>query len=145
MYFADEELSPGTPPSGHERITFQPMLDLQRFQQYVAEEQSKHPEHPIPTLLTGSGASHVPPSNSIGVGQATIPSTDGIKVADEDSGLFHEGRGTDHVAAHGGMVVGRDYSSQPPSFLSQGSSGTVIAGGPNFVKPGGRMKHSLSV
>ena len=143
------------------------MLDLQRFQQYVAEEQSKYMENHAPPLLTGHGIEHVPPHSvidagqatvpstagggcglehvalhgSIAVGQATIPSIVGTKINDEEtSGVIHVGRASDHVTAHGGMAAGTDHS-QPPSFLSQESANTVVAGGPNFVKPGTAYKH----
>ncbi|KAJ7328183.1 hypothetical protein OS493_025057 [Desmophyllum pertusum] len=65
MHFADEELSPGTPPSGQERnatSSFQPMLDLHRFQQYVADEQSKYAENHSPPLLSGVALTMVPPA-----------------------------------------------------------------------------------
>ncbi|XP_022798644.1 uncharacterized protein LOC111336760 isoform X2 [Stylophora pistillata] len=126
----DEEPSPKTPPPDKERITFQPTLDVQRFRQYVAEEQSKQAEHPMPTCLTGSRAGQELPPVSSTDGQATIPSTGG----DEDCMPFQEGRSTDKVSAHGRVLAGHDSSSQPPSFLSQESSRTVIAGGPNFMK-----------
>ncbi|XP_078354635.1 uncharacterized protein LOC144639223 isoform X2 [Oculina patagonica] len=172
----DEEFSPGTPPPGQERGTtssFQPMLDLQRFQQYVAQEQSKYVEHNTAPLLNGRGTDHVPPYSGIATGQATVPSTVGTKIIGEESGPFFVGRGVDHVVApHGSSAIGQatfpstvgaemndegsrliqdghgpDHvapqsgmavttgHSQPPSFLSQESADTVIAGGPNFVKP----------
>lgn len=138
--FADE-FSPGTPPPGHERKTtsyFQPMLDLQRFQQYVAEEQSKYIENHATPLLTGHGSDHVPAHGSVAAGQATIPLTVGPKIIGESSGLVHGGRGSDHVAPHSSFPLMADHASQPPSFLTQESADTVIAGGPNFVKPGAR-------
>lgn len=175
MLFADEEFSPGTPPPGQERKTtsFQPMLDLQRFQQYVAQEQSKYVENHTAPLLNGRGTDHVPPYSGIAAGQATVPSTVGTKIIGEGSGPFFVGPGLDHVAPHGSSAVGQatipstvgtemndegsrliqaglgpDHMaphsgmavasghSQPPSFLSHESADTVIAGGPNFVKPG---------
>ena len=138
FHYADE-FSPGTPP-GHERKTtssFQPMLDLQRFQQYVAEEQNKYLESHTPHSNAGHGSDNVPPHDSIAAGQPTIPSTDGIKIIGERSGLIHGGHGSDHVAQHSSFpAMVADHACQPPSFLSQESADTVIAGGPNFVKPG---------
>ena len=138
VFHYTDELSPGTPPSGRERKTassFQPRLDLQRFQQYVAEEQNKYLENH--TLHSNEhGSDNVPPYDSIAAGQPTIPSTDGV--IEERSGLIREGHGSDHVAQHSSFPMVTDQASQPPSFLTQGSADTVIAGGPNFVNPGVR-------
>lgn len=138
-----DELSPGTPPSGHERKTassFQPMLDLQRFQQYVAEEQNKYLENH--TLHSnGHGTDNVPSHNNTAAGQPTNPSTDGIKINEEGSGLIPGRWGSDHVAQHSSFPMVTDHASQPPSFLSQESADTVIAGGPNFIKPGARKSY----
>ena len=137
--FADE-FSPGTPPLGHERkatSSFQPMLDLQRFQQYVAEEQNKYLDNHTPQS-NGRGADHVLPHSSNTAEQPTIPSTDGTRITDLASGLIHGGHGSEHVAQHSSIPLVADQASQPPSFLSQESADTVIAGGPNFVKPGAR-------
>ena len=49
---------------------------------------------------------------------------------------LQDGHGTVQVFAHGRVLAEQDSGSQPPSFLSQDSSRTVIAGEPNFVKPG---------
>ena len=139
-YFADE-FSPGTPPPGHERKTassFQPMLDLQRFQQYVAEEQNKYLENHTPHSNAAHGSGIVPPHDSIAAGHPIIPSTDGIKIIEEGSGLIRGGHGSHHVAQHSSFPMVADHASQPPSFLSRKSADTVIAGGPNFVKPGAR-------
>ena len=129
QYFADYESSPRTPPSDQERITFQPMLDVQRFRQYVTEEQSRQEEHSIPTVLTGSGVDQEPPTSSSTNGQVTTS-------GEEDSVPLQDGHGTDQVFAHGRVLAEQDSSSQPPSFLSQESSRTVIAVGPTMGKPG---------
>ena len=105
------------------------MLDVQRFRQYVAEEQSRQAGHSIPTVPTGSGVDQEPPTSSSTDGQVTTP-------GEEDSVPLQDGHGTDQVFAHGRVLAEQDSSSQPPSFLSQESSRTVIAGGPTVVKPG---------
>ena len=134
------EISPGSPPSGHERkatSSFQPMLDLQRFQQYVAEEQNKYLENHT-SHSNGYGSDHVLSHGTVTAGQATIPSTDGTRITNFASGLIHGRHGSEHVAQHSSIPLVADQASQPPSFLSQESADTVIAGGPNFVKPGAR-------
>lgn len=113
------------------------MLDLQRFQQYMAEEQNKYLES-CTLDSNGHGSDNVPLHDSTAAGQPTIPTTDGRKIIEERSGLIPGGRGSDHVAQHGSFPMVTDHASQPPSFLSQESAHTVIAGGPNFVKPGVR-------
>ena len=101
----------------------------------MAEEQNKYLENH--TLHSnGHGSDNVPPHDSTATGQSTIPSKDGI--IEEGSGLIPGGRGSDHVAQHSSFPMVTDHASQPPSFLSQESADTVIAGGPNFVKPGAR-------
>lgn len=105
------------------------MLDVQRFRQYVAEEQSRQEGHSIPTMPTGSGVDQEPPTCSSTNGQVTTP-------GEEDSVPLQDGHGTDQVFAHGRVLAEQDSSRQPLSFLSQESSRTVITGGPNFVKPG---------
>lgn len=136
--FADE-FSPGSPPPGHERkatSSFQPMLDLQRFQQYVAEEQNKYLENHT-SHANGSGSGHVLSHGTITAGQATIPPTDGTRITNLASGFIHGGHdGPEHVTQHGSIPLVADQASQPLSFLSHESADTVIAGGPNFVKPG---------
>lgn len=119
------------------------MLDLQRFQQYVAEEQGKYVEDHTPPLMNGRGTDHVPPHSGIAPGQTTDPSTGSTKISEDQVGstLKHGGRGPDHVAPHSSMGVGTDHS-QSPSFLSQESANTVIAGAPNFVKPGTGKPHN---
>jgi len=119
------------------------MLDLRRFQQYVAEEQNKYLENHTPHSNAVHGSGIVPPHESIAAGQSTIPSTDGVKTIEEGSGLIHGGRGSDHVAQRSSFPMVADHASQPPSFLSQESANTVIAGGPNFVKPGARKPYIL--
>jgi len=109
------------------------MLDLQRFQQYVAEEQNKYLENHT-SRANGSGSDHV----LITSGQATIPSTNGTRITNLASGLIHGGHGSEHVAQHSSIPLVADQASQPLSFLSQESADTVIAGAPNFVKPGAR-------
>lgn len=135
-----DEFSPGSPQPGHERkatSSFQPMLDLQRFQQYVAEEQNKYLENHT-SHANGSGSNHVLSHGTITAGQATIPSTDGTRITNLASGLIHGGHGSEHVAQHSSIPLVADQASQPLSFLSQESADTVIAGAPNFVKPGAR-------
>ena len=105
------------------------MLDVQRFRQYIAEEQSRQVGHSIPTVPTGSGVDQEPPTSSSTNGQVTTP-------GEEDSVPLQDGHGTDQEFAHGRVLAEQDSGSQPLSFLSQDSSRTVIAGGPNFVKPG---------
>jgi len=104
----------------------------------VAEEQNKYLENHTPHSKAVHSSGIVPPHESIAAGQPTIPSTDGIKTNEEGSGLIHGGRGSDHVPQHSSFPMVADHASQPPSFLSQESADTVIAGGPNFVKPGAR-------
>lgn len=111
------------------------MLDVQRFRQYVTEEQSRQEEHSIPTVLTGSGVDQEPPTSSSTNGQVTTS-------GEEDSVPLQDGHGTDQVFAHGRVLAEQDSSSQPPSFLSQESSRTVIAGGPTVVKPGTAYQNS---
>jgi len=91
LHFLDDEMAPGTPNS-HEmhqaRSYFQPKLDLQRFQQYVAEEQSRYMEQPEQPHLNGCGPDHV---------------------ALNEQGSDHlalYGRGNDHVTGHDSMLPG---------------------------------------
>lgn len=101
----------------------------------MAEEQNKYLENH--TLHSNRhGSDNVPPHDSTAGGQPTIPLTDGIM--EEGSGFIRGGHGSDHVAQHSSFPMVTDYASQPPSLLSQESADTVIAGGPNFVKPGAR-------
>ena len=143
LHFPDDELSPGT-PNGHETkhssSSFQPKLDLQRFQQYVAQEQSRYVENQSQHLLNGHGSDHV-----------VIHGLGSDHVAPD-------GRVTGHVAPHVTMDSGPDMrpdrpdvypkASQPyvhpqaavPStagaIISDESSGTFRSGrGPNHVAP----------
>ena len=113
----DDEMAPGTPNS-HEmhqaRSYFQPKLDLQRFQQYVAEEQSRYVEQPEQPHLNGCGPDHV-----------------ALKEQGSDH-LALYGRGNDHVTGHDSMLPGLaqdkpdlyPHASQPYFYL-QGAVTTV--------------------
>ena len=117
LLFLDDEMAPGTPNS-HEmhqaRSYFQPKLDLQRFQQYVAEEQSRYVEQPEQPHLNGCGPDHV-----------------ALKEQGSDH-LALYGRGNDHVTGHDSMLPGPaqdkpdlyPYASQP-YFYPQGAVTTV--------------------
>ena len=89
LHFSDDEMAPGTPNS-HEmhqaRSYFQPKLDLQRFQQYVAEEQSRYMEQPQQPHLNGCGPDHV-----------------ALKEQGSDH-LALYGRGHDHVTGHDSIL-----------------------------------------
>ena len=117
LHFSDDEMAPGTPNSNemHQaRSFFQPKLDLQRFQQYVAEEQSRYIEQPQQPHLNGCGPDHV-------------------ALKEQGSGyLALYGHGNDHVTGHDSMLPGsaRDkpdlypHASQP-YFYPQGAVTTV--------------------
>ena len=117
LHFLDDEIAPGTPNS-HEmhqaRSYFQPKLDLQRFQQYVAEEQSRYIEQPQQPHLNGCGPDHVV-----------------LKEQGSDH-LALYGRGNDHVTGHDSILPGSaqdkldlsPHASQPP-FYPQGAVTTV--------------------
>ena len=117
LLFLDDEMAPGTPNS-HEmhqaRSYFQPKLDLQRFQQYVAEEQSRYMEQPQQPHLNGCGADHV-----------------ALKEQGSDH-LALYGHGNDHVTGHDSMLPGSaqdkpdlyPHASQP-YFYPQGAVTTV--------------------
>ena len=117
LLFLDDEMAPGTPNS-HEmhqaRSYFQPKLDLQRFQQYVAEEQSRYVEQPEQPHLNGCGPDHV-----------------ALKGQGSDH-LALCGHGNDHVTGHDSMLPGSaqdkpdlyPHASQP-YFYPQGAVSTV--------------------
>ena len=117
LLFLDDEMAPGTPNS-HEmhqaRSYFQPKLDLQRFQQYVAEEQSRYVEQPEQPHLNGCGPDHV-----------------ALKGQGSDH-LALYGHGNDHVTGHDSMLPGSaqdkpdlyPHASQP-YFYPQGAVSTV--------------------
>ena len=117
LHFSDDEMAPGTPNS-HEvhqaRSFFQPKLDLQRFQQYVAEEQSRYMEQPQQPHLNRCGPDHV-----------------ALKEQGSDH-LALYGRGNDHVTGHDSMLPGSaqdkpdlyPHASQP-YFYPQGAVTTV--------------------
>ena len=117
LLFLDDEMAPGTPNS-HEmhqaRSYFQPKLDLQRFQQYVAEEQSRYVEQPEQPHLNGCGPDHV-----------------ALKGQGSDH-LALYGRGNHHVTGHDSMLPGSaqdkpdlyPHASQP-YFYPQGAVSTV--------------------
>ena len=117
LHFLDDEMAPGTPNS-HEmhqaRSYFQPKLDLQRFQQYVAEEQSRYMEQPQQPHLNGCGPGHV-----------------ALKEQGSDH-LSLYGRGNVHVTGHDSMLPGSaqdkpdlyPHTSQP-YFYPQGAVTTV--------------------
>lgn len=117
LHFLDDEMAPGTPNS-HEmhqaRSYFQPKLDLQRFQQYVAEEQSRYIEQPQQPHLNECGPDHV-----------------ALKEQGSDH-LALYGRGNDHVTGHDSMLPGSaqdkpdlyPHASQP-YFYPQGGVTTV--------------------
>ena len=116
-HFSDDEMAPGTPnsPEMHQaRSYFHPKLDLQRFQQYVAEEQSRYMEQPQQPHFNGCGPDHV---------------------ALKEQGSNHlalYGRGHDHVTGHDSMLPGSaqdkpelyPHASQP-YFYPQGAVTTV--------------------
>ena len=117
LHFLDDEIAPGTPNS-HEmhqaRSYFQPKLDLQRFQQYVAEEQSRYIEQPQQPHLNGCGPDHVV-----------------LKEQGSDH-LALYGRGNDHVTGYDSILPGsaQDKLDLPPhalqpSFYPQGAVITV--------------------
>ena len=117
LLFLDDEMAPGTPNS-HEmhqvRSYFQPKLDLQRFQQYVAEEQSRYVGQPEQPHLNGCGPDHV-----------------ALKGQGSDH-LALYGHGNDHVTGHDSMLPGSaqdkpdlyPHASQP-YFYPQGAVSTV--------------------
>ena len=117
LHFLDNEMAPGT-PNFHEmnqgRSFFQPKLDLQRFQQYVAEEQSRYMEQPQQPHLNGCGPDHM-----------------ALKEQGSDH-LALYGRGNDHVTGHDSMLPGSaqdkpdlyPHASQP-YFYPQGAVTTV--------------------
>ena len=117
LHFLGNEMAPGTPNS-HEmhqaRSYFQPKLDLQRFQQYVAEEQSRYMEQPQQPHLNGCGPDHV-----------------ALKEQGSDH-LAPYGHGNDHVTGHDSMLPGlaQDKPDQyphasQPYFYPQGAVTTV--------------------
>lgn len=94
--FLYKELSPGTPTDDetkHPSSSFQPMLDLQRFQQYVTQEQSRYVENQSQPLQNGHSSDHAVPY----------------------------GRGIDHVAPHGSMQAGVDRPQDNPDEYSEAS------------------------
>ena len=117
LLLLDDEMAPGTPNS-HEmhqaRSYFQPKLDLQRFQQYVAEEQSRYVEQPEQPHLNGCGPDHV-----------------ALKGQGSDH-LALYGHGNDHVTGHDSMLPSSaqdkpdlyPHASQP-YFYPQGAVSTV--------------------
>ena len=117
LHFSDDEMARGTPNS-HEmhqvRSFFQPKLDLQRFQQYVAEEQSRYMEQPQQPHLNGCTPDHV-----------------ALKEQGSDH-LALYGRGNNHVTGHDSMLPGSaqdkpdlyPHASQP-YFYPQGAVTTV--------------------
>ena len=166
LHFLDDEMAPGTPNS-HEmhqaRSYFQPKLDLQRFQQYVAEEQSRYIEQPQQPHLNGCGPDHVAlkeqgsdhlalygrgndhvtghDSMLPGASQPYFYSQRGVTTVgtitnDQTSGAFTTGHGTDHVAPPGSVASRTDRASQQATFLSQESVEIVAGSGPSVVNPG---------
>ena len=117
LHFSDDEMAPGTPNSNemHQaRSFFEPKLDLQRFQQYVAEEQSRYVEQPEQPHLNGCGPDYV-----------------ALKGQGSDHLALH-GHGNDHVTGHDSMLPGSaqdkpdlyPHASQP-YFYPQGAVSTV--------------------
>ena len=168
LHFSDDEMAPGTPIS-HEmhqaRSFFQPKLDLQRFQQYVAEEQSRYMEQPQQPHLNGCGPDHVALKEQgsghlalYGRGNDHLRGHDSIlpgsaqdkpyfypqgavttvstTTNDQTSGAFITGCGTDHVSPHGSVASRTDHASQQATFLSQESVEIVAGSGPSVVNPG---------
>ena len=117
LHFSDDEMAPGTPNSNemHQaRSFFQPKLDLQRFQQYVAEEQSRYMEQPEQPHLNGCGPDHV-----------------ALKEQGSDHLALYE-RGNDHVTGHDSMLPGPAQDkpdlyprASQPYFYPQGAVTTV--------------------
>lgn len=126
-------MASGTPNS-HEmhqaRSYFQPKLDLQRFQQYVAEEQSRYMEQPQQPHLNGCGPEHVADTEKYGgdgCGHEHVTSKE-----QSSDHLATYGRGNDHVTGHDSMLPGsaRDKPdlyprASQPNFYQQGAVTTV--------------------
>lgn len=108
------------------------MLDLQRFQQYVAEEQSKYVENHMPPLLNGRGSDHVFPNSGITAEQTTVPSTVGTKTIGEGSGPFFVGHGLDHMAPHGSIAVGQGTISSAVGTKINDEGSRLIQGGRGY-------------
>ena len=107
FFFSGDDSPPGT-PTGHEKkqtsSSFQPKLNLQRFQQYVAQEQSRYVEPESQPLLNGHGSGHVAPHGHT-TGHAAPHGHTTDQVEPYGHGTYH---GTDHVAPHGSMHAGAD-------------------------------------
>ena len=123
------------------------MLDLQRFQQYVAEEQSRYMDNPSQPLLNRRGPDHVAPQAQ-GPGHAALQgrgsdhmavqgySSDHVHVAayrrdtdhvgERGHGSDHVnvapyGRGTDHVVADGRMTADANKPQDNPDAYRSAS------------------------
>lgn len=138
--------------------SFQPMLDLQRFQQFVAQEKSRDIENQTQFLSNGPGSHHVashghgnlnpgpdkpkagpdiyPPASQPFVHpQAAVPSATDVQSMTSGPVAVPSVYDPQHVAMQGSLVSVAGQISEPSSFLSQKST-EVVAGGPNFVIPG---------
>ena len=89
-YSPEKALSPESPSEWdlikHPSSSFQPMLDLQRFQQFVAQEKSRDMENQPQFLSNGHGTDH----------------------------MVAYGHGTHHVAPHGNLHPGPDKPKADP-------------------------------
>ena len=146
------------------------MLDLQRFQQYVTQEQSRYVENQSQPLQNGHGSDHMVPYGRgmdhvapRGDTQAGLDqSRDNPDVYPEASQPYvhlqaagppsTDGKGnnsgfgafsSEHVSEHvaaHGSMASEADHASEPSSFLSQKSAEIVAGGPNFMMPGTQCK-----
>ena len=155
FFFSLTDQSPGTPTdhaTKHISSSFQPMLDLQRFQQFVAQERRRDVENQSPSDLTNERGSCVPGTTA----RASCKPFGTIWTWHRRPGTVwwvamweQHGSGLDHVAKHGIVCEGPTKplgNSEPYFHLQAPVPLPTDAKATSVVRPNpeGRIEHVAS-
>ncbi|XP_068675307.1 uncharacterized protein [Montipora foliosa] len=149
-----EDQSPGTPTdhaTKHISSSFQPMLDLQRFQQFVTQERRRDVENQSPSDLTNERGSCVQAQQQEPVANHLAPYERGTEHLALYGGghVEQHGSGLDHVAKHGIVCEGPTKplgNSEPYFHLQAAVPLPTDAKATSVVRPNpeGRIEHVAS-